>query len=202
MGSRWRVWGGRPGRTLCYGWLALKRSVRYSGRCVRSALHLDGNLRRCVRPPRPATRPVTMPFARCNATTHPPTSAGCCWVEVVQLSENGASSNSLGWYHFTSPGERPCPPMFPHSPDGWISWLSDLRAGRPRGWQRVVQCSSPSSVTGAGTPGCSRPTWRGRDGGLTIPWPSSNWWIKTGRVEDNEVEAPIVGKLRRCRPIR
>ena len=33
MGSRWRVWGGRPGRTLCYGWLALKRSVRYSGRC-------------------------------------------------------------------------------------------------------------------------------------------------------------------------
>jgi hypothetical protein len=109
-GSRWRVWGGRPGRTLCYGWLALKRSVRYSGRCVRSALHLDGNLRRCVRPPRPATRPVTMPFARCNATTRPPTSTDCCWVEVVQPSENGAPYNSLVWYHFTSPGERPCPP--------------------------------------------------------------------------------------------
>jgi RNA polymerase sigma factor (sigma-70 family) len=87
-------------------------------------------------------------------------------------------------------------PLFPHSPDGSSSWLSDLRAGRPRGWQRLVQCSSPSSVTGAGTPGCSRPTWRGRDGGLTIPWPSSNWWIKTSRIEDDEVEAAMVGRLK------
>jgi RNA polymerase sigma factor (sigma-70 family) len=153
-------------------------------------------LLRCVRPPRPATRPVTMPFARCNATTRPPTSTDCCWVEVVQPSENGAPYNSLVWYHFTSPGERPCPPMFPHSPDGSSSWLSDLRTGRPRGWQRLVQCSSRSSVTGAGTPGCRRPTWRGRDGGLTIPWPSSNWWIKTSRIEDDEVEAAMVGRLK------
>jgi hypothetical protein len=62
------------------------------------------------------------------------------------------------------------------------SWVEQLALGFARrsapGWQRLVQCSSPSSITGAGTPGCSRPTWRGRDGGLTIPWPSSNWWIK------------------------
>src|SRR5262249_35283944 len=28
----------------------------------------------------------------------------------------------------------------------------------------------------------------------TIPWPSSNWWIKTARYEDNEVEAPVAAR--------
>jgi RNA polymerase sigma factor (sigma-70 family) len=31
---------------------------------------------------------------------------------------------------------------------------------------------------------------------LTIPWPSSNWWIKTSRIEDDEVEAAMVGRLK------
>jgi RNA polymerase sigma-70 factor (ECF subfamily) len=33
--------------------------------------------------------------------------------------------------------------MSPGSPDGSRSWLSDLRAGRPRGWQRLVEVFEP-----------------------------------------------------------
>src|SRR5262245_9186411 len=33
--------------------------------------------------------------------------------------------------------------MSPHSPDGSSSWLSDLRAGRPRGWQRLMEVFEP-----------------------------------------------------------
>jgi hypothetical protein len=50
MGSRWRVWGGRPGRTLCYGWLALKRGVRYSGRCDLRSLAEPSCARRWAEP--------------------------------------------------------------------------------------------------------------------------------------------------------
>jgi RNA polymerase sigma factor (sigma-70 family) len=31
---------------------------------------------------------------------------------------------------------------------------------------------------------------------LSIPWPSSNWWIKTGCIKDNKIEATMVGKLK------
>src|SRR6516165_6636399 len=29
----------------------------------------------------------------------------------------------------------------------------------------------------------------------TTPWPSSNWWIKTARCEDNEVETTVTARL-------
>jgi len=43
--------------------------------------------------------------------------------------------------------------------------------------------------------------WLGRAVGWTFPWPSSNWWIKTARCEDNEVEATMTVRLSRCRPV-
>src|SRR5262249_41836400 len=75
--------------------------------------------------------------------------------------------------------------------------VNDLPSGASRGRYglglgRVVGGVAPRP----GRAGRPRAVWHGRGRGRTTPSPSSNWWIKTARCEDNEVEATTTARLK------